>query len=391
METNVTPPPITGHPVARPTRKTLPLIWKVIPFFTILLICLAIILPLFFMMETKKEAIAQKLANEKAAPKALTNVITLEMIPGLLQEKLSLPGIAKPWVSLDVVAEVKGKVVGKKAREGRFVNKGDVLAVIDKSDYENAYDSALASYETAVANENRTKALVTKNFVTRSQLDDAIAMVKTSKAALANAELNLSRCTILSPMSGVIDRVHIENGTYLSSGDPVARILQMDKLKITVGIPESDVDAVRKLKTFDMTIDALDKKTYTGRYHYFYKTTDTLARLYNLEIKLDNKNGRILPDMFARVTIVKQNDPQGIAVPMYSLITQNDLVGVFVEKGNTVRFTPVETGFQDGWKIQIPKGLSPGDKVVVAGHRIVENNEKVNVSRSIRDMEELTQ
>ena len=394
METNPAPDPaISEQTLAKPTmtRQILRLVWRVIPFLTILVICLSIILTMFFMMETKKQAIARKLADQKVAPRALINVITLKMIPGLLQEKLSLPGIAKPWISLNVVAEVRGKIVSKKAWEGRYVKKGDILAVIDKSDYKNTYHSAMASHETAVANAKRIKALVKKNFVTQSQLDDAVAMVKTSKASFEHAKLNLKRCTILSPMSGIIDRVHIENGTYLSSGDPVVQVLQMDKLKITVGIPESDVDAVRKLKTFDMTIDALGGKTYTGEHHYFYKTTDTMARLYNLEIKVDNSDGQILPDMFARVNIIKQNEPEGLAVPMYSLVSQNDSVGVFVERNGIVQFVPIETGFQDGWKIQVPKSLSPGDKVVVVGHRIIEDGEKVNVTRSIRDMKELTQ
>jgi len=344
------------------------------------------------LMKAKKEALAQKQANETAAPRALTNVVTLEMIPGLLQEKLSLPGVAKPWVSLNVVAEVTGKIISKKVWEGRRVKKGDVLAVIDKSDYKNAYNSALASYETAVTNEKRIKALVKKNFVTKSQLDDAVAMVKTTKAALDNAKLNLTRCTIVSPMSGVVDRIHIENGMYLGSGDPVAQILQMDKLKITVGIPESDVDAVRKLKTFDMTIDALGEKSYTGTHHYFYKTSDTMARLYNLEIKVDNSDGQILPDMFARVNIIKQQDFSGLGVPMYSLDSRGEKdVGVFIEKDGAVRYQPVLTGFQDGWKVQIPQGLDPGDKVVVIGHRIIEHGEKVHVTKSIRSMEELIQ
>ena len=388
METSSPPQPATRLSFGR---KILRLIWKVLPFIIVVSICFVIIVPMFSLMKAKKEALAQKQANETAIERALTNVVTLEIVPGLLQEKLSLPGVAKPWVSLDVVAEVTGKVVNKKVREGRYVTKGDILAVIDKSDYQNAYNSALASYETAVINENRLKALVKNNFVTKSQLDDAVAMVKTTKAALDNAKLNLTRCTILSPMDGTVDRVHIETGTYLGSGDPVARILQMDKLKITVGIPESDVDAVRKLKTFDMTIDALDGKTYTGEHHYFYKTSDSFARLYNLEIKVVNPDGLILPDMFARVNIVKQNDPQGLAVPMYSLVSRDKEVGVFVEKDGIARYRPVKTGFQDGWKIQIPEGLTPGDKVVVAGHRIIEDNEKVNVTRSVRDMGEMIQ
>ena len=192
-------------------------------------------------------------------------------------------------------------------------------------------------------------------------------------------------------MQGIVDRVHIENGKFLTSGDPVALILQIDKLKIEVGIPESDVTAVRKLKSFDMTIDALDEKTYTGEYHYLYKTANSMARLYNLEIKVDNADGQILPDMFARVKIIKEQDPQGLAVPMYSLVTLNKNIGVYIESQGIVRFRPVHPGFLDGWKTQIPEGLEPGEKIVVVGHRIIEDGERVNVIKIIRDMAELSQ
>lgn len=372
-------------------KKILKLTWSSIPFIVVLLVILLVILPLGKIISAKKTELAEKRSKETAGAKSLTNVVTMELIPSMVMEKLSLPGVAKPWISLEVVSEIRGKIVSKKVTEGRRVNKGDVLAVIDKSDYQNSYDSALASYETAQSTEKRLKALVKKKIVTQSQLDDAVANVKTSKAAFENAQLNLNRCTIRSPMEGVVDRVHIENGTFLSSGDPVAQILQIDKLKIEVGIPESDVDAVRRLKTFHMTIDALSGKAYTGEYHYLYKTTDSMARLYNLEIKVDNSDGAILPDMFARVKIVKNQDPQGLAVPMYSLVARNKNIGVYVEKDGFVQFKPVRTGFQDGWRTQIPEGLHPGEKVVVVGHRIIEDGEQVNVTKIIRDMEEISQ
>jgi RND family efflux transporter MFP subunit len=372
-------------------RKILRLTWKSIPFIVVLLIIGLIILPLGKKISMKKTAFAQKQSNEKADTKALTNVITLELIPGMVMEKLSLPGVAKPWISLEVVSEIRGKIINKKVNEGRRVNKGDILAVIDKSDYQNSHDAALASYESALSTQKRLKALVKKNFVTQSQLDDAVARVKTTRADLENAKLALSRCTILSPMKGIVDRVYIENGTFLNSGDPVALILQIDKLKIEVGIPESDVDAVRKLKTFDMVIDALDKKTYGGEYHYLYKTTDSMARLYTLEISVDNGDGSILPDMFARVKIIKRQAPQGLCVPMYSLVSLDKDVGVYVEKNGIVRFRPVSTGFLDGWKIQITQGLFPGERIVVVGHRSIEDGEQINVTRTIQDMEEISQ
>ena len=371
--------------------KLLRLIWKIIPFIAVLLIIGLIILPLGKKISAKKTDLAEKQSREKAATKALTNVITMELVPAMIMEKLSLPGVARPWVSLEVISEIRGKVVNKKVTQGRHVNIGDVLAVIDQSDYQNSYDSALASYEIASSTQKRLNALVKNNFVTQSQIDDAVARVKTSMADLENAKLNLSRCTIVSPMEGIVDRIHIETGSFLSSGDPVALILQIDKLKVEVGIPESDVDAVRKLKIFNMTIDALDGKTYAGEYHYLHKTADSMARLYNLEIKVDNTDGKILPDMFARVKIIKKQDPQGIAVPMYSLVNLNKDIGVYVEKDGIVRFRPVRIGFQDGWKTQIPKGLEPGEKVVVVGHRIIEDGELVNVTKTILDIKEILQ
>lgn len=269
-------------------RALLRLIWHTTPFVFVGLAIVFLIMPMGKKIAAQKAELAARQQNQVTEEKPLTNVVTLEMVPHELSEKISLPGVAKPWKTLEVVSEVSGKIVLKKIDEGTRVNKGDVLAVIDRRDYQNTYNSAKASYETAQTTLKRFKALSKKQFVTQSQLDDAAAAVKTTKAAMDNAKLSLTRCTIRSPMQGIVDRSFIETGSFLGVGDPVAKILQIHKLKIEVGIPESDVAAVRKLKAFDMTIDALGGRIYTGDYHYLYKTTDSMARLYNLEIALDN-------------------------------------------------------------------------------------------------------
>ncbi|MDD9302975.1 MAG: efflux RND transporter periplasmic adaptor subunit [Desulfobacter sp.] len=371
--------------------RILRLIWQCIPFIGVLVVSALILLPLMLKISDKKADLAQAQAMQTKENRALTNVVTMEISPQEVVEKISLPGVAKPWISLNLVTEVRGKIVTKQVEEGMTVKKGDVLAIIDTRDYQHNYDSALASYETALTNQKRSKALSEKQFITQSQLDDVQTRVKTTKAAVNLARLNLDRCTIRSPMAGVVDRVFIEYGNFLDAGDPVAAILEMDRLKIEVGIPESDVSAVRKLSQFDMQFDALDKKTVTGDYHYLYKTTDSMARLYNLEIRVDNPDLEILPDMFARVSIVKNHEPQGLAVPIYSLVTQNNETGVFVENKGEVAFRPVTTGFQDGWKILVSKGLEPGERVVVVGHKIIENGESVKVARTVHTMEELIQ
>ena len=368
---------------------------KAIPFLILILLLVVIVLPLSYKIKEKKEALllSQSQDQDKAqgAEKALSNVITFAPFPSPIREKISFPGIVKPWISLEVVAELMGKIVHKRLVKGQQVNKGDVLAIIDQTDYQNAYNAAFAAYETAQATERRLRTLMKNNFSTRSQFDEAIAQLRIRKAELDNAKVMLKRCTILSPMKGIVDRIFIENGTFMNSGEPVALILRIDKVKIVVGIPESDVNAVRKLQSFGISFDALDGKSCTGEYHYLHKTTSSMARLYDLEIKVDNPDGLILPDMFARVNIVKNEVLQGLAVPTYSLVNLNERTGLYIEKNGIVHFRPVKKGFSDQWKTQIAEGLEPGENVVVVGHRIIEDGEKVNVSKTVRDMEELSQ
>ena len=80
-----------------------------------------------------------------------------------------------------------------------------------------------------------------------------------------------------------------------------------------------------------------------------------------------------------------------MAVPIYALVTKNKKTGLFVENDGTVTFTPVETGFQDGWRILVSQGITPGEKVVVVGHRLIEDGEQVNVTRTVTAMEEMIQ
>ncbi len=363
---------------------------KLIISLVIIIILLGTISLLGMVIKSKGESLKQKEKNSKKIQKPLTNVITMEIIPCPVQEVINLPGQAIPWKSLIIVTEVRGKVITKKITEGSPVKTGDVLAIIDKRDYENSYNAAKASYKTLLTTEKRLIALKKKKFITQSQVDDVTATLKQAKARMDNAMLNLLRCTIKAPMDGIIDKVFIEQGSFLDPGKPVAKILQINKIKIEVGIPESDIDIVRNIDEFDIEIDALNSRHFLGKRYYLHKTTDDFARLYNLEISVDNFEKKILPGMFARVKITKHYIKDGLAVPMYALVNKNGNDGVYVVKNGIAFFKKVEKGFLDQWRIQIKKGLNPHDKVVVMGQRLISNKEKVKITKNVLTMEELS-
>ena len=371
-------------------RQWLRRVWGLLPS-VVLMLLVAVIFVLVARIQSEGEVIKAKKAGEMRSERPPTNVVAMDLTPRPLKERIRLPGVVKPWISLNLVAEVGGVIVEKRLTEGAPVKQGDVIARIDPRDYQNALASATAAWELAVATQKRLTALFAEKVATRSQIDDIAAQVRTSKAAMDTAALNLERCSIRAPMDGVVNRVHVDPGHYLAAGDPVAQVLVVDRLKIEVGIPESDVDAVRHLKTFQVTIDALGGRVFTGSYHYLYRTADNLARLYTLEIAVDNAAGEILPDMFARVEVVKKEVSEGLAVPLYALIDRNDAKGVYVVDRASARLVPVVTGIQDGWLVEISSGLSAGAQVVVVGQRSIEDGAAVNVVRTVRGMEEIIQ
>ena len=363
-------------------------IWGAFPSF--LLICLIAVSFVFFNKISIKSAVLKAEKKERLAKqKPDVNVVTLKLNPTKIRDIINLPGVVMPWIELKVLCEVRGKVIHKKVEEGSKVRKGHIIAILDSRDYQNAFQSSKASYDAALSSLNRLKELYNKRLSTRSQLDNATAEVENFKAAMDNAALNLERCKVRAPISGIINHLYFERGKYLNASDPVADIIQINKVKVRVGIPESDVDAVRKLKHFNVKIDALGGKIFKGTTNFLSNTADDYARLYNLDLMLKNKNNEIMPDMFARVEIVKKEVLDGISVPLYSVISRDNEHIVFVEEQGIVGLRHVELGMQEAWKIEVTKGLKQGEHVVVVGQRSINEGQKINVVKIVNNIKEL--
>lgn len=363
-------------------------LWGMLPYLVVVSMLVMIIL-LGATCSDKKARLAEA-SSEGTETRELVNVVALELKPTVIRDRISLPAVVEPWLELAVMAEVRGKVVQKAVEEGAKVKKGDLIAVIDERDYVNAYNSAKALYETAKASYDRCSELYKAELATKSQIDTARANMENARASMDIADLSVQRCRIHAPFTGILNNVYFEKDQYINVGDRLAELIEMDRVKVNVGIPESDVGAVRKLDSFDISFDALGDKTITGKKVYLAKTTETAARLYSLKIAVDNPQQDILPDMFARVEIVKREVTDGIAVPAYTIINRNERNYAYVVgEDDVVSLRPIEMGLQESWQVEITHGLAIGERLVVVGHRGVEDGQRVNVMRTLENMEAL--
>ncbi len=363
--------------------------WYNLPRFILLAMAVMIVM-LFVAISDKKSALQaeQEAAIKQERPPV--NTVVMKAIPTTISNRLNLPGSIEAWTYLDLTSKIAGTVDEVLVTEGDMVTQGDVLMKIESDDYRIALERAQAAYKLAKADYERDKTVYAKGVIPPAELEARETGMQTAKADLDNAQLLYERCTVRAPIDGVIRRLDAKVGLFLGVGDPVGEILQLDRVKAVIGIPESDVTAVRKLDKINVEIKALGEFVVSGKIHFISSSPETLARLYRLELELDNPEHRILPGMFVRADIVKQSSKEALSIPFYSIISRNDEQYIFVENEGVVEKRNVKTGIMEGWMVEIVEGLEPGERVVVEGHRDVEEGRKVKVVKEITDPGEYT-
>ncbi|HIJ57168.1 MAG TPA: efflux RND transporter periplasmic adaptor subunit [Deltaproteobacteria bacterium] len=364
------------------------LLWSLIPWAMVAgLVVFIVFMGRYLAEEQGRLAEAKTSAIKKEVP--AVRVITLSLKSHRLEDKINLPGEVKAYEDLRVKAEVKGQVIELHVEEGQYVKKGQILARLDDRDYRSRLARIEAGYKLAQLDRARVAALAKKKFTAESKLDEASARFNELGAQLKEAKLALERTTIVAPISGRLNELIAKQGELLDANQEVAQILQIDKVKVAVGVPESDVAAVFDLEKANVVIAALENRRVVGKKIFLARQPRTLARLYDLELIVPNPDGKILPGMFAQVELVKKVYPQALSVPLYAVIIQGDDRFVYIEKEGKAYKKPVDLGFLTGWQVQVKSGLNPEDRVIVVGHRFLDNDQPVKVIKNVNTPEEI--
>jgi len=368
--------------------RVLRFLWGIFPWLMVCLILgLIVILGGRIIEEQGRLAEAKKAAMKKEVP--AVRVITLTLKPERLEDKINLPADIEPFEDLWVKAEVRGQVVSIPVKEGRLVKKGQLLVKLDDRDYRSRLARIEANYRLAGQDYERMADLVKKNIAAESKLDEIEARLEDLTAQRNEAQLSLDRTRITAPISGRLNEIKAKKGELLDVNQEVARILQFKKVKVTVGVPESDVAAVFDLNEAEVIIEALENRKVKGKKIFLSRQPRTMARLYDLELMVPNPDGRILPGMFGRVELIKKVFSKALTVPLYAVITRGDERFVYVEKDGQAEKRLIKLGVLVGWQVHVEAGLNPGERVIVVGHRFLDDGQAVKVIKNVSHPSEI--
>lgn len=336
--------------------------------------------------------------DQKAAQPAASPVTVVEVVAS--DQPVSQEFVAQTQSSRQV--EIRTRVAGfldkRVYQEGQMVKEGDVLFLLDKKPFEAQLQSAKsqlaqqqARLTTAQANLNRVKPLVEQNALSRKDLDDstgqaqaAAAAVEAAKAEVTQAELNLSYCTIKSPVKGLTSFAKVQDGTYLSTTGENALltyVAALDPMRVVFSISENQMLRYRKdleggiiiapkNENYVVKIILADGTEYPYPGHITFSDVDFGQQTGTTQIRAEVKNpdGALRPGQFVRVQLSGSIRPKALKVPQVA-VQQGDkghYVWV-VDKENKAQVRNVQVGSWIGNDWFIDKGLTSGDKVIVDG------------------------
>ncbi len=180
-----------------------------------------------------------------------------------------------------------------------------------------------------------------------------------------------------APISGYIGMQNIRLGDQATAGlTTVFNIYTIDRVKIYVDVPEKDYSMVKRGTPARITLDAYPDAPVNASVSNIRPAIDPYSRTAQAEIDIANASHRIRPGMFARVDLVLGRKSSALLLPSDSVLSGADKYIYLAKEGKAVRM-PVKTGYEDSGLVEIVSGLSPSDKVIVSGQRVVKEGSSI--------------
>ncbi len=320
-------------------------------------------------------------------------VVVYKVQEKTLQKPVTLVGTVEPDKRSIIASEIEGLVESMPVNEGKFVNKGDVIAKfntrtieIDLNEAKANKREAQARYQLAKQNLVRFQELEKKGVASIQQLQDAEseksalrARISQFQAQVDGLEYDIEKSNILAPFSGYVTEEYTEVGQWVEKGGPVVELIDIEVAEVNIDMPERYISKVKTGLKVNVIFDALPDLNLEGDITFLVPQADRETRTFPVKINLENKKGMIKSGMVARVSFPIGEPSTVKLVPKDAIVSQNNTNFIYVVNEGTAQPLPVSTGMAFEDKIQVIGPVQIGQLVVVKGNERLMPNQPVKI------------
>ena len=341
---------------------------------------------------------------------------------------LTVAGEFKPFQDVDVHAKVAGYIKVIHVDVGDHVKAGQTLAVLEIPELaaelagadaavrrskeeirraegdlvraQSAHSAAHSAYARLKQAADSHVGLVAQQEIDDSQAKDLgfEAQVSSSNAALSSAEQQLQVAQanqkqyaalsdysrIVAPFSGVITARFADTGALIAAGTsssaqsvPVVRLAEISKLRLVLPIPESVAAQIHLGEPVKARVQALNQD-FIGKVSRFADSLDRQTRTMETEIDFDNRDGRLIPGMYAETQLSLREKKDALTVPLESVTRNGDDATVLaVNADNSIEERHVKLGLEDSVRVEVLSGLTDKDRVVIGNRSQFRSGQKI--------------
>jgi RND family efflux transporter MFP subunit len=330
-------------------------------------------------------------ATERAA---IATVNVVEPTSGAALEQIVLPGTTQAFIDTPIFARTNGYLKQWYFDIGAHVEQGQLLAVIETPELDQQLEQARANLKTAQANERlaqitatRWQNLLTTDSVSKQETDVAVQDLSAKQSTVESMTADVQRLEqlqsyekVYAPFSGVITARDTDIGALINAGAGGAQgqamvpqelfhMAAVNRLRIFVSIPEVDSEAAQNGAKAPLTLDEFPGETFQGTIVRNSDAIDLNSRTLNVEVDIDNRNGRLKPGAYVFVHLklpdTAKRAAASLIIPANTLLFRSEGLRVGVVQDDHAELMPITIGRDYGSTVEVVNGLRPTDQVIV--------------------------
>ncbi len=338
---------------------------------------------------THKEAIKKletELANsgESGKTKKLLKVVVQEAKKRRVKHTFRYTGTVKAQKIAYISPQMNGQVQEILVKEGQRVAKGQVLIKLNSDVILSSIAELKTGLSLATVLYNKQKSLWEKGVGKEIDYLQAKSKKESLEAKLRTLRAQYKMTQVRAPFAGIVDHIYPKVGEMAGPVRQVIDLVNMDTMEVEIDVSEKYIPYIHQGDTILVSFPTYDGLTKISTVNHVGNIINVANRTFRVVIKIDNKDGKIKPNMIA---VAQLSDYEGENITVPSIIIKKDRRGEYVYVAETrdslriARKVYVQTGMNVEDNTIIEKGLKEGDRVIVKGYNLVNPGVEVSIQQ----------